>query len=288
MRPFIVACLLLTAATPSGVIAADRVVTLIPGHPFAEAIRIGTASGGPNLRDVVAPDIAAKVFTSKSDDRPANAWFTRTYEAALRTNGFLARTPALARYALNAEVATLAITPSVTGSHTSGTVTYRLIEIATGRQVWSETQTVDFDVRRGMRFGKIGGAVGLAVAGALTGQNPAVTGTMINGRGVRPFDTRIDVYEGIMRGFQHMAQQSMKSLSLGSNAPEPARIAPVQVAVATPARASGQEEVQRASPSPAPIESALAIRPPAPAAPRRAKVSTVPVNDTVEVPYDNL
>jgi hypothetical protein len=73
---------------------------------------------------------------------------------------------------------------------------------------------MDFDVKRGMRFGAIGGAVGAAAGGALTGQNPALTASMItNQRPHRPFDVRIDTWEGIMRGFQQMAKKTVVELA---------------------------------------------------------------------------
>jgi hypothetical protein len=64
----------------------------------------------------------------------------------------------------------------------------------------------------------MGGALGAALGGALAGQNPAITSQMItNQRGHRPFDVRIDVYEGIMRGFQEMARNSVAELTAGGS-----------------------------------------------------------------------
>lgn len=194
--------------------AADRVVTLPAGHPLAGMVRIGAPTGGPSLRELVPADIAEKVFTSEHDTEPANGWFTRTYTAALKTNGFMAKKPELARYELTAEVKSMAVTPLVSGSHHNSVVVYRLRDVTRGTQLWEQTQSMDFDIKRGIRFGAIGGAIGAAAGGALTGQNPAVTSAMItNQRPHRPFDVRIDVYEGIMRGFQQMAEKTMVELA---------------------------------------------------------------------------
>lgn len=199
---------------PGAVQAAERVVTLAPGNPMAGAIRLGEATGGPSVHDLVPADVAEKVFTSKSDSEPANGWFNRTYSAALKTNGFMAKKPELARYELTADVKSMTVTPLASGSHHKSTVIYRLREIATSKTVWEQTQAMDFDVRRGMRFGAIGGAIGAAAGGALAGQNPALTAAMItNQRPHRPFDVRIDTWEGIMRGFQQMAQKTMVELA---------------------------------------------------------------------------
>ncbi|MDF0546208.1 hypothetical protein PX699_28015 [Sphingobium sp. H39-3-25] len=199
---------------PVAVQAAERVVTLAPGNPMAGAIRLGQATGGPSVHDVVPADVAEKVFTSPSDSEPANGWFNRTYSAALKTNGFMAKKPETARYELAAEVKSMAVTPLVIGSHHKSIVVYTLREISTGTIVWEQTQAMDFDVKRGMRFGAIGGALGAAAGGALTGQNPALTAAMItNQRPHRPFDVRIDTWEGIMRGFQQMAQKTMVELA---------------------------------------------------------------------------
>lgn len=206
--------LLLSLGVPSVVAAADRVVTLVPGHELAGAVRVGTATGGPSVRELVPADVAAKVFTSEHDGELAAGWFDRTYRAALRTNGLMAKKPELAKYELTAEVKSMTITPLVTGSHHTSVVTYRLRDITTGAQVWEQTQAMDLDIKRGMRFGAIGGAIGAAAGGALTGQNPAVTASMItNRRPHRPFDVRIDVYEGIMRGFQRMAESTVTELA---------------------------------------------------------------------------
>jgi hypothetical protein len=275
MRPIIVAFLVITAVPLSAASAVDRIVTLTPGHPFAGAIRIGTAVGGPSLRNVVPPDVAELVFKSASDNRPANAWFAGAYEAALRANGFLAKAPALAPYRLDAEVSALAIRPMETGSHHSSVVTYRLVDVATGRQVWSETQRIDFDVRRGFRFGKIGGVIGLAVAGALVGQNPALTSYQMTDyrKRARPFDTRIDVYEGLLRGFQLMARESMKSLALG---PAPAG-SPAQIAAsAAPAPDAGQAGQTR----PAPQVVAASLE-------RKRTVTVIPENGLIDVPFED-
>lgn len=205
--------------TPVAVHAADRVVTLAPGNVMAGSIRLGAATGGPSVHDAVPPDIAGKVFTSKSDEEPVAGWFDRTYKAALKTNGFLAAKPELARYELTAEVKSMTITPLVMGSHHRSVVTYRLRSSSTGAQVWEQTQRMDFDIKRGIRFGAIGGALGAAAGGAITGQNPAITAAMItNQRPHRPFDVRIDVWEGIMRGFQQMAETSM--IEIAKLAPE--------------------------------------------------------------------
>jgi hypothetical protein len=126
----------------------------------------------------------------------------------------MAKKPELAKYELTAEVRSMLVTPLVTGSHHTSVVTYRLRELATGSQVWEQTQSMDFNVKRGIRFGAIGGALGAAAGGALTGQNPAVTAAMISKqRPHRPFDIRIDVYEGVMRGFQRMAESTVTELS---------------------------------------------------------------------------
>jgi hypothetical protein len=206
--------LFVAALVPTAAPAADRVVTLAPGNSLAGAIRLGEVTGGPSVHDAVPADVAEKVFTSPSDNEPANGWFKRTYTAALKTNGFMAKKPELARYELVAEVKSMAITPLVIGSHHTSLVVYRLRDIARGTIVWEQTQSMDFDVKRGMRFGAIGGAMGAAAGGALTGQNPAITASMITKkRPHRPFDIRIDVWEGIMRGFQQMAEKTMIELS---------------------------------------------------------------------------
>ncbi len=187
----------------------------VPAIALVGAVRIGAATGGPSLRNVVPSDVGDVVFTSASDVEPANGWFTRTYRAALKRNGLLANKPELARYELTAEVRSMAITPLATGAHHRSVVTYRLRDIANGNEVWERTQTTNLEVQRGMRFGALGGALGAALGGALTGQNPAVTSQMIsNQRGHRPFDVRIDVYEGIMRGFQEMARNSVAELTI--------------------------------------------------------------------------
>ncbi len=208
-------CAAVVIVPPTSLRAADRVVTLAPSHPLYGAVRLGTATGGPTLKTVVPPEIAQKVFTSASDDEPVAGWFDRTFKAALKKNGLLSKNPEQARYELNAAVAEMAITPMVTGSHHKSTVTYRLTELATGKEVWKTTDTRDFDVNRGMRFGAIGGAIGAAAGGAIAGQNPAVTAAMISSsqRGRRPFDIRIDTYEGIMRGFQQMAESAVIGMS---------------------------------------------------------------------------
>ncbi len=194
--------------------AAERVVTLAPGNPMAGAIRLGPASGGPSVHDVVPAEVAEKVFTSPSDGEPANGWFNRTYTAALKTNGFMAKKPENARYELTGDVKSMTITPLVSGSRHTSMVVYRLRDIATNAIVWEQTQSMDFDVKRGMRFGAIGGAIGTAAGGALAGQNPALTAAMItNRRPHRPFDVRIDTWEGIMRGFQQMARKTMVELA---------------------------------------------------------------------------
>ena len=206
--------LLAVMIMPAAARGAERVVTLAPGNPMAGAIRLGQATGGPSVHDVVPADVAEKVFTSPSDTEPANGWFNRTYSAALKANGFMAKKPELARYELMAEVKSMAITPLVSGSHHTSSVVYRLRDIANGTVVWEQTQTMDFDVKRGMRFSAIGGAIGAAAGGALAGQNPALTASMItNQRPHRPFDVRIDTWEGIMRGFQQMAQKTMVELA---------------------------------------------------------------------------
>jgi hypothetical protein len=213
MRAIALALLALCCA-PMPAPAAKRVVTLAPDSPMMAAVRLGKATGGPSVRDLVPADVAAKVFTSESDAEPANGWFDRTFSAALKANGFAAKKPEAARYELSADVKLMKITPLVSGSHHQSVVTYRMHDVATGAQVWERTQTMDFDVNRGMRFGAIGGAIGAAAGGALAGQNPAITAVMItNQRPHRPFDVRIDVYEGVMRGFQRMAQQTMIDLA---------------------------------------------------------------------------
>jgi hypothetical protein len=200
---------------PASLRAADRVVTLAPTHPLYEAVRLGTATGGPTLKTVVPADISSVVFTSASDDEPVAGWFDRTFKAALKKNAMLAKKPEQARYELSATVAEMAITPMVTGSHHKSVVSYRLTELATGKEVWKMTDQRDFDVSRGIRFGAIGGALGAAAGGAIAGQNPAVTAAMINSsqRGRRPFDIRIDTYEGIMRGFQQGAESAVLGMS---------------------------------------------------------------------------
>ena len=52
------AVMLFGATLPSAAVAADRVVTLSPTSRFFQTIRLGTATGGPELRAVVPPDIA--------------------------------------------------------------------------------------------------------------------------------------------------------------------------------------------------------------------------------------
>ena len=210
--------LLIAFALATGVMgpvsAADRIVTLAPDSPLAGTVRLGEAIGGPKLREVVDADIAAIVFTGKSDDVPISGWFERTYKAALKKNGLLAKKPETARYELTAEIRSMAITPLVTGSHHKSTVVYRLRDVATGQQLWEQLQEPDFDIERGIRFGKIGGAIGAAAGGAISGQNPAVTAATISASGrTRPFDVRIDVYEGIMRGFQRMAEKTVIDLA---------------------------------------------------------------------------
>jgi hypothetical protein len=210
-----ITCAILIAASSISAAAADKVVTLRAGSPFAGTVRLGAATGGPTLRSVVPADIAAVVFTGKHDDEPVSGWFTRTYNAALKTNGMLAKKPEAARYELTAEVKSMAITPLSTGSRHVSAVTYRLSEVSTGKQIWSEDQSPDMNITRGIRFGKIGGMIGAAAGGAITGQNPAVTSAMINnsGRGLRPMDVRIDVYEGIMKGFQAMAEKTVTEMA---------------------------------------------------------------------------
>jgi hypothetical protein len=199
---------------PSTAYAAERVVTLAPGNPMAGAIKLGAGTGGPSVHDLVSPEVADKVFTSKHDSEPANEWFGRTYTAALKSNGLMAAKPELARYEMTAEIKSMTITPLMTGSHHTSVVTYRLRDVAKGTQIWEQTQSMDLEVKRGIRFGAIGGAIGAAAGGALTGQNPAVTAAMItNQRPHRPFDVRIDVYEGVMRGFQEMAQKTVIELA---------------------------------------------------------------------------
>lgn len=230
LRLILVLLALLAAGAPPA-IAADRVVNLAPDSPWAGAVRIGEPSGGPSLREVVPADVSAVVFTSESDDAPVNGWFNRTYSAALKKNGLWAKKPQAARYELTAEVRSMAIAPLATGSHHSSEVVYRLRNLATGEQVWEQVQKMDFDVDRGVRFGKIGGALGGAAGGAITGQNPAVTAASItasNGR-VRPFDIRIDVYEGIMRGFQRMAEKTMIEIA----SLDPAALTPIHPTGAT-------------------------------------------------------
>jgi hypothetical protein len=209
---FALANALALTATLSGVShAADRVVTLQPGHKLTGTVRLGRAVGGPTLKTVVPSDIAAIVFTGASDDEPVAGWFDRTFKASLKKNGMLAAKPEAAKYELNATVASMAITPLVTGSRHQSEVVYQLIDIATG----AETEHRDFYVTRGMRFGALGGAMGAALGGALAGQSPAVTAAMINPsqRGRRPFDVRIDIYEGIMRGFQQQAEGVVADLA---------------------------------------------------------------------------
>ncbi|UVO54726.1 hypothetical protein [Sphingomonas sp. SUN039] len=189
-------------------------VLSIPASDLVGAVRLGAATGGPSLREVVPSDISSLVFTSASDSEPANGWFTRTYRAALKRNGLLSKKPETARYELTAQVRSMAITPLAAGVHNRSVVTYRLRDLASGADVWQRTQIANLDVQRGFRFGALGGAMGAALGGALTGQNPAVAAQLItNQRGHRPFDVRIDVYEGIMRGFQEMALNSMVELA---------------------------------------------------------------------------
>jgi hypothetical protein len=186
----------------------------IPASNLVGAIRLGAATGGPSLREVVPTEVSDLVFTSASDSEPANGWFTRTFRAALKRNGLLSKKPETARYELTAEVRSMAITPLAAGVHHHSVVTYRLRDLASGADVWQRTQIANLDVQRGFRFGALGGAMGAALGGALTGQNPAVTAQLItNQRGHRPFDVRIDVYEGIMRGFQEMALNSVTELA---------------------------------------------------------------------------
>lgn len=220
MRRVLIA-FLISIFIPAVSFAADRVVTLPANSPFSGTVRLGAASGGPELRAVVPADVAEIVFTQESDAQPANAWFDRTYTAALKKNGFFAKDPTKARYELTAEVQSMTITPLTTGSHHKSAVIYRLKDIATGAQIWEQTQTPDFEITRGVRFGKIGRAIGGAVGGAVTGENPAVTATMINANKgkIRPFDIRIDVYEGIMRGFQAMAEKTLIQLAAFEPAP---------------------------------------------------------------------
>lgn len=216
-------CALLVFAAP--VSAADKVVELAPDNQFAGRITLGAATGGPVLRDVVAPDIAALVFTSDSDGEPVHGWFGRTYKASLKTNGMLAKKPEAARYELTAAVGDMAITPMPTGSIHKSRVTFRLRDIAADKVVWEQVQTTDRPIDRGIRFGKIGGAIGAAAGGAITGQNSAVTAAQISasqGR-IRPFDIRIDVYEGIMKGFQDMAERTVAALAVLPN-PMPALV----------------------------------------------------------------
>lgn len=229
MRLLIRLCTLLLFAAP--VSAADKVVDLAPDNQFAGRISLGAATGGPVLRDVVAPDIAALVFTSDGDGEPVHGWFTRTYKASLKTNGMLAKKPEVARYELTAEIGEMAITPTPTGSVHKSQVTFRLRDIAADKIVWEQVQTTDRAIDRGIRFGKIGGAIGAAAGGAITGQNSAVTAAQISasqGR-IRPFDIRIDVYEGIMKGFQDMAERTVAALAILPN-PIPA-LAPAVEAV---------------------------------------------------------
>jgi hypothetical protein len=213
---FALATALALTAPLSGVShAADRVVTLQPGHKLTGTVRLGRAVGGPTLKTVVPSDIAAIVFTGASDDEPVAGWFDRTFKASLKKNGMIAAKPEAAKYELNATVASMAITPLVTGSRHQSEVVYQLIDIATGAEVWRKTEHRDFYVTRGMRFGALGGAMGAALGGALAGQSPAVTAAMINPsqRGRRPFDVRIDIYEGIMRGFQQQAEGVVADLA---------------------------------------------------------------------------
>ena len=190
----------------------------VPASALLGAVRLGAATGGPSLREVVPSDVAEVVFTSASDVEPAAGWFTRTYRAALKRGGLLASKPEAARYELTAEVRSMVITPMSTGVHHRSIVTYRLRDVANGAAVWERTQTANLDVNRGFRFGAMGGALGAALGGAITGQNPAITSQMItNQRGHRPFDVRIDVYEGIMRGFQEMARSSVAELTSSSS-----------------------------------------------------------------------
>jgi hypothetical protein len=203
----------LAFATPGIAQAADRVVTLAPGNPFADAIRLGTPTGGPSVHDAVPSDVGDLVFTEKYDSEPVNGWFNRTYRAAMKVNGFLAKKPEDARYELTAEVTAMKITPLATGAYHTSAVTYHLREVATGKEVWTQSQSPFFNVDRGVRFGKIGRAMGAAAGGALTGTNPAVTAASIRENKIRPIDIRIDVYEGIMRGFQRMAEKTAIELA---------------------------------------------------------------------------
>lgn len=215
----------LLAVSPAA--AADKVVDLAPDNQFAGAIRLGPATGGPTIRETVAPDIAALVFTSESDAEPVHGWFTRTYKASLKTNGMLAKKPEAARYELTATIDSLAIVPTPTGSVHTSKVTFHLRDIAADRIVWEQAQSTDKIVTRGIRFGKIGGAIGAAAGGAIAGQNSAVTAAQISasqGR-IRPFDIRIDTYEGIMKGFQDMAERTVSALAVLPN-PIPAMAAP--------------------------------------------------------------
>ena len=100
--------------------AARRVTALPEGHPLAGAIRLGPASGGPSVREVVEPEIAATVFTASHDGEPVSGWFGRTFRAALAKNGMLAKDADKARYELSATVEAMHIVPLATGaSHIS-------------------------------------------------------------------------------------------------------------------------------------------------------------------------
>jgi hypothetical protein len=228
LRMILIAVALAVGAVPA--FAADRVVNLPPGSPWAGTVRIGEPTGGPSLREVAPADISAVVFTGEGDDAPVNGWFNRTTTAALKKNGLWARKPEAARYMLTADVQSMAITPLATGSRHRSIVIYRLKDAATGRQLWEKAHDLDFEVERGIRFGKIGGAMGGALGGALAGQDPAVTAAMIGfgGSKVRPFDIRIDIYEGIMRGFQRMAETTIQSLTALDPAGLPAGASPAE------------------------------------------------------------
>lgn len=195
--------------------AADRVITLSADNQFAGTVRLGEPSGGPAFREVMTPDLATLLFKEDGGKEPVSGWFTRTYRAALKTNGMLAKKPEAARYELNAEVLSMAITPLATGAHHKSKVIYRLRDASTGSVVWQQEQSVDENIQRGIRFGKMFGAMGAAAGGAITGQNPAVTAAQITasqGR-IRPFDVLIDVAEGIMKGFQGMAKATVVAMA---------------------------------------------------------------------------
>ena len=69
MRAIFLALLAITCV-PSLTMAAERVVTMAPDNPMAGTVRLGAATGGPSLHDLVPADVAEKVFTSNPTQSP--------------------------------------------------------------------------------------------------------------------------------------------------------------------------------------------------------------------------